>query len=432
MRKKGTIILLLVGLCLSAKAQIPITGQFHFDMDELRSHLSKAPSLTTASSFSSQETSVQILLPTPKGNQITFSVWEDPILSADLQDKHTDYHTYALQATEDEAFFGRLLLSPAGLDAVIIGGEQVLFVEAMAPDEALHRVYFWQLGNNFLSFNLSAASLSSPESTGSFRLAVLADDDYARFHQQDVVRAILASVNGVNAFLQFEQGIKVDLHYFETVSYRELLTCRQEGFRGRTGEAIRLFGDRAANGTLAVEDYDIGHLFSGRGFGGTALANVAGSNTSYDWNEDGLMDGPAKAAGGSGAARPVGANWWGHLCKGISRQIGNAAPALVVQQSTSYQTIGSDRQLTAGLGNLEHFPVTMKHYSGPGTRGECQFPHLSCLPLSASAAEANEQTNALLSKALQHELGTSFLWPWLMGMQQDTSTVSWWLQGVRM
>jgi hypothetical protein len=433
MRKKGTIILLLAGLCLSVKGQVPISGQFHFEMDELRRHLTHAPLLTHTSSTHSQETNVQILLPTPKGTQITFSVWEDPILANDLQAEYTEYHTYLLQA-EEERFSGRLLLSPAGLDAVVIGGEQVLFIEAEGSEGTLHRVYYWQVGNDLLSFDLPQ-SFPSTEPAASLRMAVLADDEYVRYHEQDVFRAVLASVNGVNAFLQFEQGLRVSLTYFEKIAYPELMSCRQQGFRGRTGESIKLFGDRIANGTLPLDDYDIGHLFSGRGFGGSSLANVAGSKTLYDWNEDGTMDGPAKAGGGSGAVRPEGANWWGHLCRGISRQIGNTGQALSVQRLAEYQPEKAGRELSAGLGNLEHFPVTMKHYSGPGARGEYDFPHLSCLPLPGSGGAGQEVRPparlGIISVGMQTTFSGFILWPWLMNNAQDTVGMNWWLQGWR-
>ncbi|MCB0632056.1 MAG: hypothetical protein R2824_21595 [Saprospiraceae bacterium] len=435
MRKKGTLVLLLVGLCLAGKAQIPLSGQFHFEMDELRSHLANAPLLTNKASSLSQETSVQILLPTPKGNQITFSVWEDPILSDDLQAEYTDYHTYTL-LTDEDAFSGRLLLSPAGLDAVVIGGEQVLFIEAVGPDESLHRVYYWQLGNNFLSFDLPR-SAATPQPTAALRLAVLADEEYARFHQQDVMRAVLASVNGVNAFLQLELGLKVDLSYFETLDYQEMLKCRQEGFRGRTAESIKLFGDRIADGTLPMDTYDLGHLFSGRGFGGSSLANVAGSNTFYDWNEDGITDGPAKAGGGSGAVRPEGDNWWGHLCRGISRQIGRQGLALSVQRSAENQTGETGTELTAGLGNLEHFPATMKHYSGPGTRGEYDFPHLSCLPIRKTSGVGDGSnllsygSGLVFGAGLQSSFQGALFWPWLISMP-DSTAMTWLLQGVKM
>jgi hypothetical protein len=349
-----------------------VSEQFHLNVEELRIHLASAPLL------SAQPSEVKILLPTPKGTQLTFQVWEDPLLSAGLQAEYPEYRTYALQSDES-VYSGRMMVSPAGLDVVIICEEQVLFIESVEPATDLHRIYYWKLGSDYLSLELPHQALTElPEKA--LTMAVLADDSYTRFHQDDLARAIFSSINGVSAFLQKYQRFRLRLEFFDSVDRMQILACRTEGFRGRAGEALKLFGDLIAEGRLSLTDFDLGHLFSGRGFGSSTLAAVAGSDTYYDWNEDGTYDGPAKAGGGTGAVRPTGANWWGNLCNGIVRQLKSSNLALSLQRSARLQSKVTDEQISAALGNLEHFPISMKHYAGSGTMGEVDFPHLSCLP----------------------------------------------------
>jgi hypothetical protein len=229
MRKKGTIALLLAVLCLAGKAQIPLSEQFHLDIEELRAHLLSAPLL------SAQNTEVKILLPTPKGTQIAFQVWEDPLLSAGLQAEYPEYRTYALQSDE-AAYRGRMMMSPAGLDVVIIGEEQVLFIESVEPATNLHRIYYWKLGSDYLSLELPEPVFAGlPEDA--LKLAVLVDEEYARFHQQDLARAVFSSINGINAFLQQDQRISLQLQFFDQVDRMQILACKTEGFRGRAGES---------------------------------------------------------------------------------------------------------------------------------------------------------------------------------------------------
>lgn len=419
---------MLAVLCLAGKAQLPVSEQFHLDMEELRDHLAKAPFLNAATA--TEHSSVKILLPTPDGTLLPFQIWEDPILSADLQLEYPNCHTYTLQG-EDQPFSGRLMISPSGLDAVVLCGEQVLFIEAVDAATDLHRVYYWKLGSNYLSFN-TAAAMKRTASGQSIRLAILVDDEYARYHGDDLARAVFSSVNGVSAFLELSQGIHLDLQYFAPASREQVLNCRVGGFQGRTAESLKLFGDAIADGKLQLADFDLGQLFSGRGFGGSALAGVAGVDTYYDWNEDGVYDGPAKAGGGLGAARPEGANWWGNLCKEITRQIKSSDLALTVQQPSPADRATRPEQ-TAYLGNLEHFPFTMKHYSGPGTMGEIDFPHLSCLPFSRdNVLSLHPRSYTIWGRAafprLQSSLTGSALLPlWLTQPEESFSLRNWML-----
>ncbi|PHN06590.1 hypothetical protein CRP01_09820 [Flavilitoribacter nigricans DSM 23189 = NBRC 102662] len=345
-------------------------------------------------------------------------------MSAGLQAEYPEYRTYALQSDET-AYTGRMMVSPAGLDVVIICGEQVLFIESVEPATDLHRIYYWKLGSDYLSFELSPHSLTDLPGQA-LKLAVLADEAYARFHQQDLARAVFSSVNGVNAFLQKDQQISLQLQFFGQVDRMQILTCRTEGFRGRAGESLKLFGDLIAEGRLSLTDFDLGHLLSGRGFGSNTLPAVAGSDTYYDWNEDGVFDGPAKAGGGTGAARPIGANWWGNLCKGVARQLKSSNLALSLQRSAELQADKAEEQVTADLGNLEHFPISMKHYAGPGTMGEDDFPHLSCLPSDNTLSLPTDlQPMSKLLKDTQPEFQTSFtsgaLWPMFLTQSEPDS-----------
>lgn len=417
------LILLLGLLCLSGKAQIPVSDQFHLEVAELRNHLVDAPLLSTRPS------PVKILLPTPSGTQLTFRVWEDPILSEELQAKYPDYRTYALQG-EVPDYTGRLLVSPAGLDAVVLGGEQVLFIESEDTATDLHRIYYWKLGSKYLSFD------GAPKSPGdrpaqALKIAVLADDSYRRFHENDLAKAVMASVNGVNAVLQMDQGIQLQLQFFDTVDRLQLLKCRTEGFRGRAGESLKLFGDLVAEGRLALTDFDLGHLFSGRGFGSNTLAAVAGSDTYYDWNDDGTFDGPAKAGGGSGAVLPTGASWWGNLCKGIVRQLQSSDLALSLRRSASPQPATTDASETAVAGNPESSPASRIYYAGLRTMAEATFPHLSCLPYDVHRAVPERRLSlpSLLKKRttrLQTSLTGGALLP-LLVTRTDSTLVSDWL-----
>lgn len=425
MRKRGTIAFLLAVLCLTGKTQIPVSEQFRLDIEELRTHLASAPLL------SAQPSPVEILLPTPKGTQITFQVWEDPLLSAGLQAEYPEYRTYALQSAQ-AAYTGRMMLSPAGLDVVIICEEQVMFIESVEPATNLHRIYYWKLGADYLSLELPAQALTELPAQA-LRLAVLADDSYTRFHEQDLARAIFSSVNGISAFLQKDQQIRLQLHFFASVDRMQILACRTDGFRGRAGESLKLFGDLIAEGRLSQTDFDLGHLFSGRGFGTNTLAAVAGSDTYYDWNEDGVFDGPAKAGGGTGAVRPTGGNWWGNLCSGIVRQLKSSNLTLQLQRSARLQPKEAVAPISAALGNLEHFPISMKHYAGSGTMGEIDFPHLSCLPYNyKDQALRTAPPMSDLIKNSPADFQTSFtsgaLWPiFLNRSEPDPKAIKDWL-----
>lgn len=412
----------MAALCFAGNSQIPVADQFHLGVEELRDHLKEAPLLSTSSA------PLEILLPTPNGKQLPFQVWESPILSPGLQTVYSGYRTYALQGAE-QAYSGRLLVSPAGLNGVIIGNDQVLFIEPEEPSTDLHRIYYWKLGANYLSFDVPMETFGDrlPQV---LRLAILADEEYARFHGEDMTRAVLASVNGLNAFLQLDQGIQLDLHYLGTVDRPQILACRTDGFRGRSGESLKLFGDLVAEGKLELADFDLGHLFSGRGFGSSTLAAVAGSDTYYDWNEDGIFDGPAKAAGGSGGVRPIGAGWWGNLCKGISRQIKSSDLSLIVQRSTKRDTVTVDGSLSTALENPDQLPMSMKYYAGLEQKEKFGFPYLSCLPLDSRSSlltdyEPVSIRRKIASPDLQAGLAGGALWPWVITRMELVAVNDW-------
>lgn len=366
------IALLLAFHCLAGTGQVPAAGQTHLAVDELRDHLSGAPL------FSLKDPSpITIVLPGPGGEQLTCQVWRDPVLSDELRSAHPEFQTYALQGVAGK-YSGRLLVSPAGLDGVIIEQDQVLFIEPVDPAGDLHRIYYWKPGSNFLSFATDQERIDL--SADALRLAVLTDASYGSYHEEQLTRAVLASVNGVNAFLQISQGIRLQLHYLGGVDDEQVLDCRRNGFRGRAAESLKLFGDLIARGDLRLEDFDLGHLFSGRGFGSTTLPAVAGSNTYYDWNEDGVFDGPAKTAGGTGAVMPEGSTWWGNLCNGLSRQLKSSELVQQILRAAEQRTRSAETEPTAALLTSGRAALVNRPFDGLGLNQQPDFSYLACLP----------------------------------------------------
>ncbi len=174
-----------------------------------------------------------------------------------------------------------------------------------------------------------------------YEVLFVADDTYYNFHKgmsgvqatEDaaVVAAITALMNNINVIYERDLGIRLVTSANNPVLFRSNPTVSgnplfKTGSRGEADEALKVFDqlvtnnamddnttvdaaivsatNLASNTGIAVSSFDIGHLISAQGGGGSGYLGVSCRNGKINDGFD-----PAKAGGGSASTNPTGSGW---------------------------------------------------------------------------------------------------------------------------
>ena len=311
---------------------------YTLDAADLRDQLAAAP---LAGSRGAARQAVEVVVPAPTGELVTFAVVESPVMESELQAKYPDIRTYAGNAVGDATDSIRLDVTPQGFHAAVRGDHPSWYVDPSvvgeADDDTLYLSYFGEdlperqqplVEPNFDELENAAV----PEVDGSrgseaggvvtqrsYRLALLTDPAYAEYvapglndGTQDaasnaaVLAAKVTMINRVDQIYNADMGIELVLiNGTDALNLNNL--AKSQGANGPCGlEGCFSAGqlDAGCTGTLltrqrlvigllaGAQNYDVGHLALGINGGGIAQLGVVGKQN--------------KARGCTGLPFPVG------------------------------------------------------------------------------------------------------------------------------
>ncbi|MCA9248899.1 MAG: hypothetical protein KDA42_17350, partial [Planctomycetales bacterium] len=270
----------------------------------------------------------RISLPTPVGEMAAFTLFESPIMAAELADKFPEIRTYAGQGVDDPTATLRLDISPAGVHAQVLSATSTFYIDPYFRGyDKFYASYFpgdlksrpiaeTLLPSKSPSFSLAAPSttISSPLAVGAelrkYDLALAATAEYTQFHGgtvADGLNAIVTAVNRVNGI--YERAVAVR---FELVAENDQLVYTDaalDPYTNNDADALADENQQTVDSIVGAGNYDIGHVLS-TGTSATAALGVVG------------VEGQ-KAKGVTGNPQPVGdAFLVDHLAHEIGHQFG--------------------------------------------------------------------------------------------------------------
>lgn len=305
------------------------------NVDALRAQLSGAPMEGERFADTPAPT---VQLPLPGGELRHFTVEESPVLGRRLSNQYPGIKTYRLNGQDNDTRQGRLLVSPYGIQAVISTTSGWMYIEPTTT--TAYKVYYGaqvhaapalieeMLFKPDYTPHLQAKNkISIGDELFIFNMAMLADGEYAEARTNGtpvlgaVIAAMAADVNSMNAIFETDLSIRFVLQ--EAYAY---LNKSSDPFPianlGPGREAMVAIGDLIDEGIFNPENFDLGHLVSGRNIGGSAFVGVVGDDQVIDVNGDQDLDAPYKAGGGIGTADPQGSHWVGQLCHEVGHMFG--------------------------------------------------------------------------------------------------------------
>jgi hypothetical protein len=340
------------------------------DVNLIRSWLTNAPHEKEKSASSRI---IIVTLPMPDGETMDVQAVEAPILTGALLKKHKNFKTYTIRGIEDATVTGKLTITSRGIDAIILTPKGNVFIEPTQPGHEDHYVYYEQEGSQFIHQSEDAIFPDSafqhrhspgaplhehsspiPKSAGlmlgadlrQFRMMVVAKKEYSAQHSNpadpindqiaDVEAAILATINGINAF--YERDVAIRIKMAEPIIFLD-------DPKDDMGNSVSLFGQSSSLAREAmvvfdqlIEDdmdiswdgirldsFDIGHVFGGLGGNGSAFLGVVCQDVDFnldldgDENIDGVF-GPAKGGAGTQSSSASGSGWYQLVAHEVGHQ----------------------------------------------------------------------------------------------------------------
>lgn len=330
-----TFFLCRLSLSLVAQPLKIQTPTISLDVDVLRAQLSGARMEGERSAGTPAPT---VQLPIPGGELRHFIVEESPVLGRSLSAQYPEIRSYRIQGQDSDTRQGRLLVSPYGIQAIVATSKGWMYIEPSTDSN--YKVYYGDSEHKVHALAeemLFKADYSPPVAAKNkisiggdlfiFNMAMVADGEYAEARTSGtpvlgaVIAAMAADVNSMNAIFETDLSIRFVLQ--EAFAY---LNKSTDPFPiadlGPGREAMVAIGDLIDEGIFHPENFDLGHLVSGRNIGGSAFVGVVGDDQTIDIDGDLDLDAPFKAGGGIGTADPQGSHWVGQLCHEVGHMFG--------------------------------------------------------------------------------------------------------------
>jgi subtilisin-like proprotein convertase family protein len=279
---------------------------YQLDRSPLQVILEHCP---TRSALSDQNA---VIVPIPcygKGLQ-QFSLFETPVMEAELQAKYPTIRTYTGYQIDDPRHTIKLDLGPHGFHAMIFSPQETIVISPAVPDDQSQYLVFRKQdlaaeGEDAFSCDVSGnvlpptptsspALLSNPTGTElrTYRLAMGATGEYSTFHggtKELTLAAIVTAMNRVNGIYERDFTITMILvNNTDTLIYLDPAT---DPYTNNNLGAMLGENQVLCDSLIGNDNYDIGHVF------GTAGGGLAGL---------GVVCGGVKAWGATGLGSPVG------------------------------------------------------------------------------------------------------------------------------
>lgn len=291
---------------------------YQLNITQLKSLLAQAPDRNTYSGISN----LIISFPDSDGKMTSFRIKEASILAPELQADVPQIRSYIGQDIENSGSVIRFSVTPQGLNTMTLSSSNgTNFIDPYTKNGNIYMAY----ARHDLSFENRDFECAFDETEGlqieganmdmttfrnandgklrNFRLALACTVEYAQFHwtaaglgfsdtveekKDAVLAAMVTTMTRVNAVYERELSMNMTI----IANNRDIININSDTYSNNNGGAMLGQNQTAVDGTIGVNNYDIGHVFS-TGGGGVAILNspcVAGT----------------KARGVTGLPNPVG------------------------------------------------------------------------------------------------------------------------------
>lgn len=252
-------------------------------------------------------------LPGPDGKTVSFKVWSNTLIPAELQTKFPDVRSFSGTRVDKPSVTIKMEYSPRGLYAMVYDGPNTYFIDPLDADEYKTYLKSEALMDplNQVACQVEAdidnsgapggrtkiAGLTLGDVRRTYRLALSCTGEYAEAvagtnpTTAAVFAAMVTTMNRVNGI--YERELAVTMQF---IANNNLLIYTNAGTDPFTANnnGDQLLGQNQNNTTnvIGVANFDIGHIFS-TGAGGVAMLGSVCRNT-------------RKAQGVTGRPNPVG------------------------------------------------------------------------------------------------------------------------------
>ncbi|MEO5766574.1 MAG: reprolysin-like metallopeptidase [Casimicrobiaceae bacterium] len=306
---------------------------------------------------------VQISLPMPDGSYARFDVYEAPLFAPDVQARFPDIHTYRGQGVDDPSATASIELSPFGLRAYVLADDETIVVDPAGDGK--HYLSYWKKNATSEPFACSIhdaeASIAEivtgrPKTKAhpnggtlrTYRFAATLTGEYTTFFgglscpagspatcpQSAAAAALATTMNRVRGL--FERDVDVSFNIVATNIYADPAT---DPFTNGSSVDATLLNENQADvdAVTGAANYDIGHIFSQGGSGGSAPGRACSAT---------------KARGGTSRNNPSGDPYDVDF---VAHEVGH-------QLSASHTWSGSNMSCTAA-----QFTATSAYEPGSGS-----------------------------------------------------------------
>jgi len=274
----------------------PITENIHYSSRRLENTAGTLFRLRGQLSFDNVRISIPLMM--HSGEQRLFSMVKSNVLPKNLAQRYPEIKTYV---GNDGDTLARLDYSPsAGLRAAIYSKGQVSYIDPIAKDHQIYKVYSakdmgkppgeWDCKLHPHNERERTLSTAGNFNMYQFKIVVAANGQYSSFHgntKSSVLAAIVSLLNRVNGIYERDLGVTFQLHDDNDDAVC-LSPCSSLSNTGKVLDEVNGF----INGVgISTSSFHIGHVLT-TGAGGSAYMGVLCS--------------PNKARGATGTNNPIG------------------------------------------------------------------------------------------------------------------------------
>lgn len=249
---------------------------------------------------------IRIELPAPDGSVKHFDIYEQSIMSPEVQKMNMDKRTYTGNCVENPSDLIFCDMTPLGFRAMVRGAGDPWFVDPVVMgDPTMSVAYFkhdltpigmFKCDVNEFTPDMSGTEFTPSPSTGyvpmaiggnlkTYRLALMATGEYCNYFGSTTstgptaaVSAMTTSMNRVNGVYMVDVAIKMNVVAFGPQIDSTQLSSSADGFTNSNGSTMLGENITKCNAIVGSANYDIGHVFSTGGGGVAYLACVGTAN----------------------------------------------------------------------------------------------------------------------------------------------------------
>ncbi|MCK6604867.1 MAG: M12 family metallo-peptidase [Ignavibacteriaceae bacterium] len=274
------------------------------DIHQLKTILENAPEEFSAGASSSAPL---LAIPLPDGFSTIMKVVSSPVMEPLLAARYPEIRTYLVTSTDNNAWWGRIDLTPHGFHGMIFTEKGTVFIDPYSRGNTeFYQSYF--RSNYILPAEKAESGICLTESDGSsgavparvipgtlrtYRLANACTGEYSTFHGGTVplvLAAMVTSLNRINGVYEREVGVRMLL--VNNNDQIIFLNASTDPYTNNNGSTMLGQNQTTCDNIIGSANYDIGHVYSTGGGGVAYLRSVCSSSL--------------KAGGVTGGPSPVG------------------------------------------------------------------------------------------------------------------------------